>query len=186
MTKLWWAQIKSVIRLEMKKTFFARRGLWIYILALMPLLLSAAVTAVAGAQQKGKECEIDEGKPGEVARAMLALQVAQNAQKPEDAAKQLRSAIGSLEKADKSKNPVGTNFVTGKTLVMWMAQPNVPSVTTRGALGFTQNPQQPIDLVVQIDSSFSAVEKAAPECASQTSAWRAQWGSTPRRRIGLR
>jgi ABC-type transport system involved in multi-copper enzyme maturation permease subunit len=39
MTKLWWSQIKSVIRLEMKKTFFARRGLWIYILALLPLLL---------------------------------------------------------------------------------------------------------------------------------------------------
>jgi ABC-type transport system involved in multi-copper enzyme maturation permease subunit len=38
MTKLWWAQIKSVIRLEMKKTFFARRGLWIYVLALLPLL----------------------------------------------------------------------------------------------------------------------------------------------------
>jgi ABC-type transport system involved in multi-copper enzyme maturation permease subunit len=46
MTKLWWAQIKSVIRLEMKKTFFARRGLWIYILALLPLLLFIAHTAV--------------------------------------------------------------------------------------------------------------------------------------------
>jgi len=39
MTKLWWVQIRSVIRLEMKKTLFARRGLWIYILALLPLLL---------------------------------------------------------------------------------------------------------------------------------------------------
>lgn len=39
MTKLWLAQIRSVIRLEMKKTFFARRGLWIYILALLPVLL---------------------------------------------------------------------------------------------------------------------------------------------------
>ena len=27
----------AVIRLEMRKTFFARRGLWIYLLALMPL-----------------------------------------------------------------------------------------------------------------------------------------------------
>src|SRR5689334_18349244 len=144
--------------------------------ALMPLLLSATVTAVAGAQQKGKDCEVDEGKPGEVGRAMLALQLAQSAQKPEDAAKQLRSAIGALEKADKSKNPVGENFVLGKTLVLWMAQPNVPTITTRGALGFTQNPQQPLDLVVQIDSAFSAVEKAMPECASQTSAWRAQKG----------
>lgn len=41
MTKLWWMQIKSIIRLEMKKTFLARRGLWIYVLALLPLLLFA-------------------------------------------------------------------------------------------------------------------------------------------------
>ena len=92
--------------------------------ALVPLLLCATVTAVAGAQQKGKECEVDEGKPGEVARAMLALQVAQSSPKPEDAAKQLKSAIASLEKADRSKNPVGESFVLGKTLVMWMSQPN--------------------------------------------------------------
>lgn len=144
--------------------------------ALMPLLLSATVTVVAGAQQKAKECEVDEGKPGEVGRAMLALQVAQSAAKPEDAQKQLRSAIASLEKADKSKNPVGQSFVLGKTLVMWMSQPNVPNLTTRGTLGFTQNPQQPIDLVYAIDSAFTTVEKAMPECASQTMAWRAQKG----------
>jgi hypothetical protein len=40
--RLWWAQIKAIVRLEMKKTFFARRGLWIYILALLPLLLFSA------------------------------------------------------------------------------------------------------------------------------------------------
>jgi tetratricopeptide (TPR) repeat protein len=142
--------------------------------AMLPLLLSAAVTAVAGAQQK--ECEVDESKPGEVARAMLALQVAQSSNKPDDAAKQLKSAITSLEKADKSKNSVGQNFVLGKTLVLWMSQPNIPPVTTRGSLGFTQNPQAPIDLVPAIDSAFAVVEKAMPECASQTAAWRAQKG----------
>ena len=47
MMKLWWAQIKSIVRLEMKKTFFARRGLWIYILALLPLLLFIAQGFVA-------------------------------------------------------------------------------------------------------------------------------------------
>lgn len=143
--------------------------------ALLPLLLCATVTAVAGAQQKPKDCDVDEGKPGEVARAMLALQVAQNA-KPEDAAKQLRNAISSLEKADKTKNPVGESFVLGKALVLWLAQPNEPAVTTRGSLGFTQNPQAPFDLVTGIDSAFSVVEKAMPECASQTAAWRAQKG----------
>lgn len=39
MSGLWWAQIRAVVRLEMKKTFFARRGIWIYVLALLPLLL---------------------------------------------------------------------------------------------------------------------------------------------------
>ena len=39
MRGLWWAQIRSVVRLELKKTFFAKRGLWIYVLALLPLLL---------------------------------------------------------------------------------------------------------------------------------------------------
>jgi ABC-type transport system involved in multi-copper enzyme maturation permease subunit len=40
--KVWWAQIKAVIRLEMRKTFFARRGLWIYVLAALPVLLFLA------------------------------------------------------------------------------------------------------------------------------------------------
>jgi ABC-type transport system involved in multi-copper enzyme maturation permease subunit len=36
---LWWKQVATVIRLEMGKTFFSRRGLWIYALALMPVLI---------------------------------------------------------------------------------------------------------------------------------------------------
>lgn len=36
---LWAAQVGSVIRLEMRKTFFAKRGLWVYLLALLPVLL---------------------------------------------------------------------------------------------------------------------------------------------------
>lgn len=39
MTRPLWAQIKAVVRLEIKKTFFAKRGLWIYVLALLPLAL---------------------------------------------------------------------------------------------------------------------------------------------------
>jgi ABC-type transport system involved in multi-copper enzyme maturation permease subunit len=34
-----WTQLLAVIRLEMKKTFFARRGLWVYLLAAAPVLL---------------------------------------------------------------------------------------------------------------------------------------------------
>jgi hypothetical protein len=56
-TKLWWAQIKAVIRLEMKKTFFARRGLWIYILALLPILLFVG-HAVIVSHERGRTLEI--------------------------------------------------------------------------------------------------------------------------------
>ena len=37
--KLAWAQIRAIVRIEMKKTFFAKRGLWIYLLALAPVAL---------------------------------------------------------------------------------------------------------------------------------------------------
>jgi ABC-type transport system involved in multi-copper enzyme maturation permease subunit len=51
MKKIWWAQIKAVIRLEMKKSFFAKRGLWIYVLAAMPVMLFVAYAIVSSHQQ---------------------------------------------------------------------------------------------------------------------------------------
>jgi ABC-type transport system involved in multi-copper enzyme maturation permease subunit len=39
MTGQWLAQIGLVIRLEMRKTFFSRRGIWVYLLALAPVLI---------------------------------------------------------------------------------------------------------------------------------------------------
>ncbi len=38
MKGLWWTQIKAVIRLEMRKTFLAKRGWWIYALAALPVV----------------------------------------------------------------------------------------------------------------------------------------------------
>ena len=39
MVGLWCVQILAVMRLEMKKTFFARRGAWVYLLAFAPVVL---------------------------------------------------------------------------------------------------------------------------------------------------
>ena len=36
---LWCTQVLAIVRLEMRKTFFSRRGLWVYLLAFAPLLL---------------------------------------------------------------------------------------------------------------------------------------------------
>ena len=46
MKRVWWEQIKAVMRLEMKKTFFATRGLWIYFVALVPVVIFIAYSIV--------------------------------------------------------------------------------------------------------------------------------------------
>ena len=51
MRQLWWAQVKAVIRLEMKKTFLAKRGLWIYGIAALPIMIFVAYAIVTSTQQ---------------------------------------------------------------------------------------------------------------------------------------
>lgn len=134
--------------------------------------LALTLPAAAPAQQA---CEVDEGRPSQVARATLAVQMASGAQDPAAAAKQLSSAVRMLtERGEQMANQVGRNYVLGKALVLWSMQPNVPLVTTRGPLGFTTNPQGTIDLAAAIDSSFRVVETAHPECIAETSRWRGQ------------
>ena len=55
MMRTWLSQILAVIRLEVKKTFFAKRGLWIYLLALMPLALFLAHAASIRYREETRE-----------------------------------------------------------------------------------------------------------------------------------
>lgn len=57
MKKLWWAQIKAVVRLEMRKTFFAKRGLWIYVVAALPVMLFMAY-AIATSNQQNRRASV--------------------------------------------------------------------------------------------------------------------------------
>jgi len=57
MKRMWWAQIKAVIRLEMRKTFFAKRGLWIYVVAALPVLLFVAY-AVATSSHRSQSASV--------------------------------------------------------------------------------------------------------------------------------
>ena len=151
-----------------------------------PALMVAVLATNAAAQ--GKACELDEGTPSQVARAVLDLQLAGSSQKPEDIAKKLQEATKFLSEGDMKKNPVGRAFVLGKTLVFWLNQPSMVSgTTTRGALGFTTDPTAPYDLIAGIDSAFSIVEKASPACEAQTTAYRQQkaWVDMVNRAIEL-
>ena len=52
MSKHWFSQVLAVMRLELRKTFFARRGLWVYVLAFAPVLLFAAHSILASRGQE--------------------------------------------------------------------------------------------------------------------------------------
>jgi len=131
-----------------------------------------ATTAMTARAQK--QCEIDENTPNQVARAVLQLQLAQTASKPEDAAPKLREAVKLLGDVPANRNPVGVNFELGRALVMWLSQPNIGVVTKRSTLGFTSEPEGTVDVIARIDSSFSVVEKSNPECATLTAQYRQQ------------
>ena len=133
------------------------------------------ILPVAAAAQQGPVCEVDEGKPGQVARALVAVQVASGATDPAAVAKQLTSAVKLLtDKGEQMSNQVGRNMVLGKALVLWSMQPNVALTTNRGALGYATDQQGTVDLTEAIDAAFKVVEAAHPECVTETSRWRGQ------------
>jgi predicted Zn-dependent protease len=139
---------------------------------LLPALMLVGASVAASAQQKG--CEIDEGSPNQVARAYLDIQTAQSA-KPEEQPSRLRDAVKLLQEGDLKKNPSGRAMVLGKTLTMWMGQPGLASgKAKRGAIGFATDTAGVYDLVAGIDSAFTIVETANPECAGQTASYRQQ------------
>jgi len=139
---------------------------------LVPALLIAGLAATASAQ---KACDIDENKPGQVARAVLDIQIAQQAAKPEDATAKLKDAVKLLNEGDMKVNPVGRSYELGRTLVLFTSQPTIQNgMATRGAVGFVDNPTAAYDLYAGIDSAFSVVEASNPECGKETAQWRQQ------------
>lgn len=131
-------------------------------MTLLPLVLSASVTLAAGAQQT--QCSIDENK---FAKDVFNLQRARSSKTPEDAARALKATVQDL--TSKNDNPVERNYMLGQALSLWIAQPNVSVVAKRGDIGYTTNPEATVDLAAAVDTAFTAVEAAKPECAAQIS-----------------
>jgi tetratricopeptide (TPR) repeat protein len=137
--------------------------------------LTITLSVAASAQEKA--CEVNEGRPSQVARATLEVQLASSAQNPADVSKRLTSAVKLLtDNGERMDNQPGRNFVLGKALVLWTMQPNVQLDSKRGPLGYTTNPEGTVDLAAAIDSAFKVVEAAHPECVAETTRWRGQKG----------
>lgn len=144
----------------------------------LPAILSVVLAATSAAQ--GPSCEIDEGRPSQIGRAFLTITQAANAQQAQnwaEATKNLQNAVKTLnERGAIGPNELGRAFLLGKAYSLFLNLPNQSVITTAGALGNTDAAAQPVDLVRSVDSLFTIVETAKPECASTTTEWRRQRG----------
>jgi tetratricopeptide (TPR) repeat protein len=139
--------------------------------------LSAAVGVpryAAAQDAAAASCSIEEGAPKEVATAYLRLSAATGAKDKATKAKSLREAIKSAStNIDKGQNVPGRNYIMAKSFVLMLSDSIVPVMTTRGDLGLVGGtPGEPVDMVVAIDSLLDVVEKAAPDCTTETDMWR--------------
>jgi tetratricopeptide (TPR) repeat protein len=141
--------------------------------------LSLSAVALAQPGGVGPSCELDGNSPKELFVANQAYQKA--AQQTDPAARQiaLKEVMKQLtNKADKwkSKNPMGHAMLTGQTLALWIADQQTPLVTTRGAIGATDAPETPINLIEATDEAFKSIVAASPACAGDVATLRQNEG----------
>lgn len=130
----------------------------------------AAAPAAAGGT-----CEIEQGKPQAVARAMLSLARANAAMKGGDPTKDLKDIVGSLNAPTlKNDNPVGRAFMLASAYVILLEQPGIQPISTRSAVGLTTDPNGTIDLFAAADSAITIVEQSSPACAVYMTPFRQQ------------
>jgi len=134
--------------------------------------LAAALPAGAFAQAAAAKCEIDDGKPTELKDARTALVTAGLVAKPEEKKKQLAKAIGLVTGPKANANQVGRNWLLGRALVTYASLPDQPVLVPKASVGYAGGAQEQIDLVLAADSAFDVVEKAMPQCESETEQYR--------------
>lgn len=137
-------------------------------LASFGVLASAPVAA----QSAPATCDPTANTRGDIAKAQFSMTRAIAASNKGDPTKDLRDVLRLTENGD--DNPSARNYLRGEAYILYLMQPAASPVVQRSALGLTNNPTGTIDLFAAADSSFSVVEKAAPECVPVILQWRQQ------------
>jgi tetratricopeptide (TPR) repeat protein len=124
------------------------------------------------AQNAVPACDPTANTRGDIAKAQFSMTRALAASDKGNPTKDLQEVLRLVDNGN--DNPNARNYLRGEAYVIFLMQPNAPAVVQRSTLGLTSNPTGTIDLFVAADSSFSAVEKALPECAQVIAQWRQQ------------
>jgi tetratricopeptide (TPR) repeat protein len=128
--------------------------------------------APLAAQNAAKACDPTANTRGDIARAQFSMTRAVAASANGNPTKDVQDVLRIVNNGD--DNSTARNYLRGEAYILYLMQPNIPAVVQRSALGFTSNPTGTIDLFAAADTAFTAVEKAAPECAAVITQWRQQ------------
>jgi tetratricopeptide (TPR) repeat protein len=124
------------------------------------------------AQNATQACDPTANTRGDIAKAQFSMTRALAASEKGNPTKDLQDVVRLVDNGN--DNPIARNYLRGEAYVLFLMQPNTPAVVQRSTLGLTTNPTGTIDLFAAADSSFSVVEKAAPECTTVVGQWRQQ------------
>ncbi len=138
--------------------------------------LTLAMPGVVTAQEGG--CKINDSSPYQVNGAKQYVLAAANSRRPDEVPKHLSSAIRVLtDNPEKITNEAGRQWMLVRTYSQYLQQENAAYVATRGALGFTKDPQGSHNLLLALDSAASAVEQLLPLCHDQVQQYRQRFFS---------
>jgi tetratricopeptide (TPR) repeat protein len=130
------------------------------------LLAASAATGLA----QGGECTVDVNRPGQVKDAWNTALTSELAGRPDDKKKALVRAVGLLTKDMKrfESNMMGRDLALGRVLIDLSALEGMPQVARRGDIGYTENPDGMVDLVLAADTALDAVDAKGVACQAET------------------
>ncbi|HEX6576699.1 MAG TPA: hypothetical protein VF042_17145 [Gemmatimonadaceae bacterium] len=146
------------------------------IVSALPAFAQNPAPAPAATTDAAAQCEIDQNKPQQVARATLSITKANAAMKGGDPTKDLKDVVSTLNDPKlKNENPVGRAFLLASAYVMLLEQPNVDAIMPRSAIGIpSADPAATIDLFAAADSAITIVENSSAACAAYMAPFRQQ------------
>lgn len=139
-----------------------------------PSLIGVALALVAGSTAEAQSaCRVNEGSPFQLASARTYLNKVRGTGKEGEKNDRLRDAIRVVtEDPEKIRNDLGREWHLSQALFLWARRPGVSATPTRGELGYTSRTDDRVDLLMAVDSAFTAVERRAPECADSVAGFR--------------
>lgn len=131
--------------------------------------LAALVIVSTSLGAQAPKCDLPlQAHPKMLTAGLVFNSVFKPAAKPEEKVKALQSTLKALtDDVASFPEPVqpSRNFLLGQTLLVWMEQPGMGNVESRAKLGYTANPTGTQDIIATLDTAWTAIRTAKPECA---------------------